>query len=62
MKMKITVIKTPCYPCEWTLSKDGRTPLDNGDFHLWFRTREEAEVKAREMALTRLESSVCNER
>lgn len=45
----ITVIETPCFPCQFTVSKDGKTPLSNGDFNLWFKTKEKAQRKADEL-------------
>lgn len=43
------VIETSCFPKSFTISRDGKTPIDNGDFSLWFSTREEAETKLKKM-------------
>lgn len=45
----IIVIKTSCFPKKYTLSRDGKTPIDNGDWSLWFTNRKDAQQKANQM-------------
>jgi len=45
----IVVIETPCYPKAYTLSHDDVTPIDNGDWSLWFTNRDDAQRKANKL-------------
>lgn len=45
----MVVLETSCFPKSFTISRDGKTPLDRGDWSLWFATREEAEAKIKKM-------------
>ncbi len=45
----IVVIKTPHYPKEYTLSHDGETPMNNGDWSLWFTNHDDAQRRANEL-------------